>query len=288
MRVKRIWDFLIPVVMLVWNVAVYAGTSWAEELFVFCGAAFKKPMDEIINLYEKRTGIKVYATYGGVRIVLSQALLTKQGDVFVVPSPHVMDIAVKKGLVLKKSIRHFSYMVPVIVVPKGNPQHIKGLKDLLRPEVRFAMGNPESVYIGMLAAEIFDRNLSPAEVEILRKKVLTYAENISRLFTYLIMNQVDAILGFDFLKGWNPHRVDVVKLKKEEIIRIGAGEAGLMTTAKNPKEGEKFIKFLSSKEGQRIFKKYGYLATEKEAFAFVGKRVTVGGEPEFSRRWLKR
>ena len=157
------------------------------------GAAFKKPIDEVISLYEKRTGTNIHASYGGVKIILSQAILTKQGDVFVVPSPDIMDTAVEKGVVHKGSIRGFSYAVPAIIVHKGNPQNIEGLKDLLRHDVRFAMANPETVYRGMLTADIFDRNLSRSERDILKKKVLTYAEDISKLTTYLIMNQVDAV-----------------------------------------------------------------------------------------------
>lgn len=263
---------------------ILSGNAFAEELLLFCGAAFKKPIDEVISLYEKRTGTNIHASYGGVKIILSQAILTKQGDVFVVPSPDIMDTAVEKGVVHKGSIRGFSYAVPAIIVHKGNPQNIEGLKDLLRHDVRFAMANPENVYIGMLTAEIFDRNLSRSERDILKKKVLTYAEDISKLTTYLIMNQVDAVLGFDFLKGWNPDKTDIVKLKKEEVIRIGAGQAGVMTYSRDMEKAKKFIDFLLSVDGQNVFRKYGYLATEEDAF--VGKKVEIGGKPEFAEEWI--
>lgn len=269
-------------------ILILCGNAFADELLLFCGAAFKKPIDEAISLYEKRSGTKIHASYGGVKTVMSQAMLIKQGDVLVVPSPDIMDTAVEKGVVHKGSIRGFSYAVPSIIVHKGNPKNIKRLNDLLRHDVRFAMANPENVYIGMLAAEIFERNLSRSEMDILKKKVLTYAEDISKLTTYLIMNQVDAVLGFDFLKGWNPDKTDMVKLKKEEIIRIGAGQAGVMTYSRDTEKAKKFIEFLLSVDGQNIFRKYGYIATEEDAFSFVGKKVEIGGKPEFAEEWIKK
>lgn len=256
---------------------------YAEELIVFCGAAFKKPLDEVIQHYDKE---KVIANYGSVSTLLSQLTLGKQGDVLFVPSPDIMEQAVKKGLVKKESINNFLYLVPVIVVKKGNPKKIQGLEDLLRPDVRFAMANPETVYIGALAAEIFEKNLSPDKLNILRKKTQTYAEDISKLLSYLLMDQVDAILGFDFLKGWAPDKVDIVKLKPNQVIRIGHAGIGVVTYSKKPEKAEKFINFILSDKGQEVFKKYGYITSIKEAYDFIGETKPVGGVPTFSKDWL--
>ncbi len=277
------------VLFTLFGALLFTGMSFAEEkLLIFSGAAFKKPIDDIASLFEKKTGIKVYVTYGSVETVMSQLILAKKGDVLIVPSPDIMDRAVKTKLVKKESIKEFSYQVPTILVQKGNPKNITGLKDLLRDDVKFAMANPESVYIGMLAAEIFDKNLSEAEREVLRKKIVTYAEDISKLTTYLIMNQVDAIVGFDFLHGWNPDKTDIVKFKSNEIIRIGAGQAGVITYTTNEEKARKFIEFMLSDDGQSVFKKYGYLSSEKDAFGFAGKKVVIGGSPSVSKEWLKK
>ena len=276
----KIMSFIVSLFALL---TFLSAEVYAEELIVFCGAAFKKPLDEVIERYDKS---KVRANYGAFHTLLSQLSLGKQGDVFFVPSPDIMELAVKKGLVKKESVKNFLYLVPVIVVKKGNPKKIHGLKDLLRPDVRFAMANPETVYIGSLAAEIFEKNLSPDELNILRKKIQTYAEDISKLFSYLLMDQVDAILGFNFLKGWAPDKVDVVKLKPHEVIRIGHGAIGIITFSKNPKEAERFINFMLSDKAQEVFKKYGYITSLKEAYAFLGEVKPVGGAPTFSKDWF--
>ncbi len=279
------WKFKIIsfIVSLFALLTLLSAEVYAEELIVFCGAAYKKLLDEIIQQYDKA---KMSANYGAVHTLLSQLSLGKQGDVFFVPSPDIMELAVKKGLVKKESVKSFLYLVPVIVVKKNNPKKIYSIKDLLRPDVRFAMANPETVYIGALAAEIFEKNLSPDELNILRKKIQTYAEDISKLFSYLLMGQVDAILGFDFLKGWAPDKVDVVKLKPHEVIRIGHGAIGILTFSKHPKEAERFINFILSDKGQNVFKKYGYITSLKEAYAFLGEVKPVGGATIFSKDWF--
>ncbi|UKL13665.1 molybdate ABC transporter substrate-binding protein [Dissulfurimicrobium hydrothermale] len=283
---KRISSkILIYLVMLPFIILNVLSIACAEELMVFSGAAFKKPLDDLIQSYDKA---KVSANYGGVTAILTQLSLGRQGDVFVVPSPDVMEQAVQNGLVKKESVRSFVYAVPVMVVKKGNPKGIHSIEDLLRPDVRFAMANPEMVYIGRLAAEIFDRNLPPDKVDALRKKVQTYVDDISKLLSYLLMDQVDAVLGFDFLKGWAPNRVDIVKLKPNEVIRIGNGQIGVTTSSKDPQGAEKFIGFVLSGKGQEVFKKYGYLTSLKETYAFLGAKKPVGGVPQVGQEWISR
>jgi len=279
---SKLLIYLVMLSFIILNISASAG---AEELMVFSGAAFKKPLDDLIQGYDKA---RVSANYGAVTAMLTQLSLGRQGDVFVVPSPDIMEKAVQKGIVKKEGVRNFIYAVPVIVVKKGNPKDIHGIEDLLRPDVRFAMANPETVYVGQLAAEIFDKNLPSDKLNALRGNVQTYAEDISKLLSYLLMNQVDAVLGFDFLKGWAPDKVDIVKLRPNEVIRIGNGQIGITAFSKNPQGAERFIGFILSDKGQEVFKRYGYLTSLKEAYAFLGAERPVGGAPVVSQEWSKR
>ncbi|MBU2530481.1 MAG: hypothetical protein KKD35_05520 [Elusimicrobia bacterium] len=52
---------------------------------------------------------------------------------------------------------------------------------------------------------------------------------------------------------------------------------GVSTFSKYPKQAEEFIKFLTSSQGQEIFTKCGYLATEEAAREFAPKAI-IGGE----------
>lgn len=258
-----------------------------SDLFVFCGAAFKRPMEDIIGLYEQKTGKAVYVNYGSLGTLLSQLLLTKVGDILIAPSPDIMERAKNKGVIVPETIRNFAFVVPVINVQKGNPKDIKGLKDLARPGIKLGLANPEIVYIGAVAAEILENGLTPQERISVKKNIVTYVEDFNKLASLLILKEVDAIIGFHFLEGWYPDKVSTVKLSPNEIIRIGCGQAGIITHTKNRKESALFIEFLL-KDGIEILKRYHYFGTQEEAFQFVGAEKPVGGEFKEVKDWTRK
>lgn len=78
-----------------------------------------------------------------------------------VPSSYVMEKAQPKGLLVPCSRKNFAYVVLVINVRKGNPKGILGLKDLIKPSMRVAIGNPETVFVGMLGTEYSRKKSKP-------------------------------------------------------------------------------------------------------------------------------
>jgi molybdate transport system substrate-binding protein len=245
-------------------------------------------MEEIVVKFKENTVIEVTPIYGGAGVLFSQIMLSKQGDLFIVPSTDIMDKATSKGLVTSKSIREFTYVVPSINVQKGNPLNIKGLKDLTQPGVKIAIGNPETVYIGGVAVEIIEMNLTPDEKASLRKNIMTYGKNLSQLTSLLVLKQVDAIIGFTYLSGWYPEKVETVKFKPNEVARIGAGQAGIFAYSANKNEAQEFIDFLVTDDVQKIFKKYHYFVNVDEAFNAVEKKKPVGGKYVVPKEWIKK
>ncbi len=276
---------------LVFAFAVALVFGWAaggladEGLQVFCGAGFKKPVEEIIESFQKNTGAKVSAIYAGAPTLFSQMLLVKQGDLFIAPSPDIMEKAAGKGLIVPDSVRGMAYVVPCIDVQKGNPKHIAGLKDLLKPGVRVAIGNPELVYVGALTVEIVEKALNAREKALFRSNIVTYAEDINKLATLLVLKQVDAVIGFHYLQGWYPDKVETVKLKPDEVRRIGASRVGVMAFSRNKDGARKLIDFLLSPESEAIFRKYDYFGSPEEAFRWLGGKKPVGGEYTLPPDW---
>ncbi len=78
------------------------------------------------------------------------------------------------------------------------------------------------------------------------------------------------------------------RFNSKEIIRLGVRQAGVITYTVNNEEAMKFIEFMLSVNGQSVFKKYGYLSSEKDAFAFAGKKAVLGGSPLLSKEWIKK
>jgi molybdate transport system substrate-binding protein len=277
---------------LVVTVAAVLIVGWStrgfaeENLQIFCGAAFKKPVEEITEIFQGTTGMKVSAVYAGIGTLFSQILLTKQGDLFLAPSPDIMEKAGRKGLIVPDSVRGMAFVVPCINVQKGNPKEISGLKDLLKPGVKVAIANPETVFIGALAVEIIESALAKEERIQLRSNIVTYAEDFNKLATFLVLKQVDAIIGFHYLEGWYPDKVESIRLKPGEVYRIGASRAGVISFSKNKGAAQKFIDFLSSAESAKIFRKYHYFNSPDEAFVWLGAKKPIGGEYVLPSEWV--
>ena len=270
---------LYVVFIMIFAVFFTAAASHADNsrIMVMCGAAFKMPMEEIVAAFAKQTGVEVDVSYAGIGTLLSQIMLSKRGDVFIAPSPDIMKKADAKSLIVKDSIRNMGYFVPAINVQKGNPKGIRSLRDMTRPGIRIALGNPETVYVGMLGVEIVDKALSFRERNQFQKNIVTYGEDFSKLAALLVMGKVDAIIGFSYLSGWYPDKIGTVKLGKTDLQRIGVGQAARLPFSTNTALAEKFLDYLTTKESQDVFKKYHYFATFAEAASWIGAPKPVGG-----------
>jgi molybdate transport system substrate-binding protein len=115
-------NFSVITAGLLFALFFFAGFSSAEELLVFAGAASKPPTEEVAKVFEAKTGVKVYLTFGGSGFVLSQMTLAKKGDIYFPGSSDYMEIAKKKDLVFPETERNVVYLVPAINVQKGNPK----------------------------------------------------------------------------------------------------------------------------------------------------------------------
>ncbi|GIW23416.1 MAG: hypothetical protein KatS3mg068_2423 [Candidatus Sericytochromatia bacterium] len=128
-----------------------------QKLLIFVGAASKLPTEKIISNFEKETGIKVESIFGGSGYILSQMKLSKKGDIYFPGSSDYMDLAIKENLVYPESQKIVVYLVNAINVQRGNPKNIKTLRDLIKPNIKVAIANPQGVCVGAYAVEIIEK-----------------------------------------------------------------------------------------------------------------------------------
>ncbi len=158
--IRMAWVFMF---FFCFSMFAFEGLSYSRELLIFAGAASKPPTEEAAKAFEKKTGVKVYLTFGGSGFVLSQMTLAKQGDLYLPGSLDFMEIAKKKGIVYLETEKYVVYLVAAINVQKGNPKGIKTLGDLTKPGLRVAIANPEGVCVGLYAVKIIEKNFSPSQ-----------------------------------------------------------------------------------------------------------------------------
>jgi molybdate transport system substrate-binding protein len=270
--VKKLLFYLFLITFMFSGVS---GLDAAEKrIFAFCGAASKPAMEEAAETFKKMTGIHVDLNFGGSGTMLSQMKMSRRGDLYIPGSPDYMIKAEREGMVDPKTVRIIAYLVPAIGVQPGNPKNIKTLSDLAKPGVRVGIGNPEAVCVGLYAMEILEKGRLLEEVQ---KNIVTHASSCSETASLVVMKKVDAVLGWDVFSRWNPGKIETVFLNPHEIPRIAYIPAAVSTYAKDKDSAKRFIDFLISSEGQKIFVKWGYMTTEEEARRFAPK-AKIGGE----------
>ena len=245
----------------------------SKELTAFVGSASKPAMEEAAGAFEKETGIKVYLNFSGSGTMLSQMKISKSGDLYIPGSPDYMLMAERDGVVDPASIKLITYLVPAILVQKGNPKNIQSLADLAKPGVEVGIGNPEAVCVGLYAYEILEYNKMLAKVW---PNIVTNAESCDKTATLVALKSVDAVLGWRVFASWHD-TIDVVYLEPQQIPRLAYVPGAISTFTEDRESAEKFLDFLVSTQGQDIFKKWGYITTEEEARKFA-PQAEIGGE----------
>ncbi len=257
-------------------------------LLVFAGSASRPALLKAAKAFEKQKGISVDIVFGGSGQVLSQMILSHKGDLYFPGSSDYMEIAKKKGVVLPESEVRLAYLVPAMAVAKGNPKRVKGLGDLLREDLRVAIANPESVCVGSYGVEILEKNLHPPQVRALRAKLVTYTGSCAKTASAISLGAADVVMGWRIFGSWDPKRIEIVPLRKNQISRVGYLPIALSRFSKHPEGARAFIRFLASKEGRDIFRAAGYFMTAQEAFAWIGAQKPVGGLYHLPEEWVSR
>lgn len=248
-------------------------TGEQRTITVFCGSASKPAIEEAAQAFEALTGIRVYLNFSGSGTMLSQMKVSRSGDLYIPGSPDYMLMAERNGVVETEAVKIISYLIPAILVQHGNPENIQSLSDLARPGIEVGIGNPEVVCVGLYAYEILEHNNLLTEVEA---NIVTHAESCSKTASLVALKSVDAILGWRVFSRWHD-TIDVVYLKPEQVPRIAYIPGAISTFTEDRESAQEFLNFLVSTQGQEIFSRWGYIATESEAKKFAPD-AEIGGE----------
>ena len=256
------------------------------RLLVFAGSASKPPTQEAARAFTQKTGISVDLVFGGSGYVLSQMKLTRKGDLYFPGSSDYMEIAKRQHLVDPKSEKIIVYLVPAITVAKGNPKQIHSLEDLTRPGIKVAIANPDGVCLGAYAVEILEKNFTPEQKKAFQKNLINYTASCAKTATAVSLHQVDAVIGWRVFGHWDPKRIETIPIKASRLVRIGTIPIAVSRFSCHPELAKRFIDFLLSPEGRKIFAKYHYFPSAQAAEKWIGAKKPVGGEYEVPKEWI--
>jgi accessory colonization factor AcfC len=242
--------------------AVMVGQSTADEKTVVIkayGPGGPAPaMRDSAKAFGAKTGITVEITAGPTPSWKDQAL--KDADLIFSGSEYMMTDFVRKdlpGLIDASTIRTLYLRPSAILVRPGNPRGIKGVRDLARPGIKILVVEGAG-QVGMWE-DVAGRTGDVRLVDGVRRNIGFFAANSAE--AKKIWNSdasYDAWLIWTIWQKESPASADVVETEKENTIYRSCGVAAT-NRSQHRAIFRDFADFLQSKEGQGIFRKWGWI-----------------------------
>lgn len=232
-----------------------------QRLVFYCAAGIKPPVDKVAREYESLYDLEIQIQYQGSGTLLSSLEVTRSGDLYLAADESYLDLARKKGLVAE--VIPVARMRPVIGVAKGNPKRIRTLDDLLRPDVRVALGNPGAASIGRQTQRLLT---AAGKWEPIKAAAVVMKPTVTEIANDLKLGAIDAGIIWDATANQYPE-IDAVHIPafdaaaKKVVI-------GVLTSCTDPPAALRFCRYLGAPtKGLKVFREFGYETVSGDQWA---------------------
>lgn len=258
--------------LLVWNSASRQGTgSAADPLLVYCAAGLKSAVEPAVREFEATTGVRVQLQYGGSGTLLANVKVAAVGDLFLAGDHLILDQARAAELVVE--IIPLARMTPVIAVAKGNPKALHSLEDLLRPDVRLVLPNPDAAAVGQIVGRALETG---RQWEALTAHARAFKPTVHDLANDLKLGSADAVIVWDATVRQYPE-LEVVggdhfgSAKSEVAV-------GVLSFCRQPAAALRLARFLGAPErGLRHFEREGFVPIPGDRWSETPELVLFSG-----------
>ena len=234
-----------------------ASPATAEVLHVYGPGGPAPAMKEAAAVYHARTGTDVRVVSGPTKEWIENA--KQDADVMYSGAENMMTDFVKamEGQIDEKTIDPLYLRASNILVRPGNPRRIRGMRDLLHPghKVIVVQGSGQAG----LWEDMAGRTGDIAMVRSLRRNIVKYAASSAEAKDAWVADPtIDAWIIWGIWEKANPKIADSVAVEPQLRIYRDAG-AALTMRGKAKAESTRFVNFLRSPAGARIFAKWGWI-----------------------------
>ena len=227
--------------------------SKEKELLLYCGAGIRPPVEELIETFNQKFGIKIIPDYAGSEVLLSKIKIVRRGDLYMPGDKHYVEQAAKADMILSQ--RSVCYWVPTILVQKGNPKKILELKDLLKPGIKLGLGDPCSCAIGRTSKRMLAKNnISWKNIE---ENLVYQSLTVNELGMQIQAKALDAVIVWDAMARYYSEYGDEIPIAAEKNV-VSTVDIGVLKFTIHKELADKFVDFVTSEPAQEIFKKYNY------------------------------
>jgi molybdate transport system substrate-binding protein len=243
-----------------------------EPLLCYVSGTMRPALEALAKDYEKQTGQRVELDYAGSGELLIKIGQTRRGDLYICHDPF-MAAAELQGFVKKSWV--LASVTPVIVVPKGNPKHIKGLRDLARPGMRVVLTHAEYSTTGHLVARMTEK----AGIK-LGSNVVSRTRGGGAAANAVMLGTADAAIVWDAVAYLRREKLDAVPIEPDVRLKRGVDaittatfkriemayikvSMATLTVSKQPTTAEKFAEFVAAAKNRKVWDSFGFSPPDK-------------------------
>ena len=279
----------VLVALLVWN--THQGRDRTDavcSLTLYCAAGLEPPVKATARRFESEYGVRIDIQYGGSGTLLSALEVARRGDLFLAADDGYLDLAREKNLV--REVFPVARLVPGIGVASGNPKNIHSLDDLLKPDVTFALANPDAAAVGKVVRHRLE---DVGMWDDVRARCKVLKPTVTDLANDLALGTIDAALVWDA----TANQYDAVDFIADERLVAGRRDVaiGVLASSPSPAAALRFVRYLTAPErGGEEFARHRYTAVAGDPWEetprltlFSGAMLRPGVEnviAEFERR----
>lgn len=237
-------------VVLVLAIGLWSLTAQAQpRITVFAAASLKDALEEAARVYETDTGVKVVLSLAASSVLARQIEAGAPADAIVSADLEWVDWLAQRRLIVPETRRNLIGNRLVIAAP-GSASSVSE-PSLLLEAGRFAMGDPEHVPAGKYAQAALEK-LGLWE-RVRRNAVFT--ENVRVALEFVRRGELGAAIVYGSDRSAAPHLVEAYSFPADSHPPIVYPAA---VTAEGNQAAVGFLDYLSGKEGQAIFARFGF------------------------------
>lgn len=255
MRVVLLWLFCLGLIQGCADEDAPQGRGSGKKLLVFCGITMIDPVKELMDRFERETGVVMTMSYGGSADLMQSIMLNKAGDIYF-PGAESFIVEADKAGILGERARVGTNQA-ALFVRKGNPLGLTGnLAELTRPGLQVAIGHPDLGSVGkeakaiLTAQGLYDQVVAASAMMEPDSKGLSAA---------LREERVDVVLNWKAVLfiGNNAQYMDMLP------IQNGFAPTHVLTMAtvvhsQEPGLAKDFLALCASPEGRAVFERHGF------------------------------
>jgi molybdenum ABC transporter molybdate-binding protein len=246
----------------------------SDELFMYCAAGMRKPVEEIAAMYQREYNVRVRLQYGGSNTLLSQIEVSRVGDLYLAADMSYLELAEADGLVAE--IVPIATMSAVICVPQGNPQKLQSLDDLLRDDVRVALGNPDQAAIGKTVRQALQRLGKWEALESHVRETGVFKPTVNEVANDIKLGSIDAGVLWDSVAVQYPE-IEVIDDRAQSLGSVEVA-IGILASSERPSEALHFARYLTASDrGLPVFERLGYKPVQGDDWAEVPELTFFAG-----------